>query len=196
MASGAPSVEVKALFSGRAMLMIDDQPTVLKVGQTVSEVTLLGATSKQAILDVSGKRYTLAVSKRISASYEAAKTVDVYLQPDDNGHYLTPARINNRSVEVLVDTGATAVVMSLPQAKALGLDYRNGVKTSMQTASGVEQAYSVMLNSVSVGAITVNNVEAMVNMGDYPTIILLGNTFLNQVELSRKNGVLELQAQY
>jgi len=82
----------------------------------------------------------------------------------------------------------------LPQAKALGLDYRNGDKTKVSTANGLANAYRVILPSVTVGTVTVNNVEALVNMSDYPTMILLGNSYLGRVAMSVDQGVLVLQS--
>ena len=38
-------------------------------------------------------------------------------------------------------------------------------------------AYPVVLNSASVGNVTLNNIEALVLEGEYPTAILLGNSF-------------------
>jgi len=36
--------------------------------------------------------------------------------------------INGRSIDFMVDTGAFAVALNINQAKALGIDYRNGQK--------------------------------------------------------------------
>lgn len=192
----AKNVEVKGLFSGSALLIIDGQQKLLKQGKTFNGVTLISADSKKAVVEVDGKRHSLGVSKRISSSYREAELAEVRLQPSYGGHYVTPARINNRPVSVMVDTGATTVAMSLPQAKALNIDYRNGRLTPISTAGGYTQGYLVVLDSVTVGTVTVKNVEALVSVGDFPTTILLGNSYLNRVKMFRENGVLVLQSQY
>jgi len=190
----AATVEVKGLFGGSALLVIDGQQKLLKQGHSYAGVTLISANSREAVVEFDGGRHHLGVSKRISSRYSKAQKNEVRLAQGHGGHYVTPGRINNRPVTMLVDTGATAVAMSLPQAKALGLDYRNGDKTKVSTANGLANAYRVILPSVTVGTVTVNNVEALVNMSDYPTMILLGNSYLGRVAMSVDQGVLVLQS--
>jgi len=193
-AAVATTVEVKGLFGGSALLVIDGQRKLLKQGRSHAGVLLISANSREAVVEFDGARHHLGVSKRISSRYTEAQNNEVRLAQGYGGHYVTPGRINNRPVTMMVDTGATAVAMSLPQAKALGLDYRNGDKTTVSTASGLSNAYRVILPSVTVGTVTVNNVEALVNMSDYPKTILLGNSYLGRVAMSVDQGVLVLQS--
>lgn len=194
--SEAASVEVKGLFAGSALLVIDGQQKLLKQGRSFDGVTLVSATSKEAVVELDGQQHRLGVSKRISARYRTAEHQQAHLAQSRGGHYVTPGRINNRPVTMMVDTGATSVAMSLPQAKALGLDYRNGVKMRLSTANGMSTGYRVVLSSVTVGTVTVNNVEAVVNMGDFPQMILLGNSYLARVDMSVEQGVLVLQSKF
>jgi len=193
-AAVATTVEVKGLFGGSALLVIDGQRKLLKQGRGHAGVLLISANSREAVVEFDGARHHLGVSKRISSRYTEAQNNEVRLAQGYGGHYVTPGRINNRPVTMMVDTGATAVAMSLPQAKALGLDYRNGDKTTVSTANGLSNAYRVILPSVTVGTVTVNNVEALVNMSDYPKTILLGNSYLGRVAMSVDQGVLVLQS--
>ncbi|MYM64316.1 TIGR02281 family clan AA aspartic protease [Pseudomaricurvus sp. HS19] len=192
----APAVQVKALFPKRALLQIGSEQQLLREGESVAGVTLLQANSREALLEIDGKRHKVGVSRYIAASFTESEGSEVRLSPDAGGHYVTSVDINGHQVEAMVDTGATTVVMSLPQAKALGLDYRNGQAVTMRTANGNARAYQVMLERVSVGAVTVENVAALVNMSDFPHVILLGNSFLNEVQMQRENGVLVLRSQY
>lgn len=195
-ALSAAEVEVRGLFAGSALLMINGDSKLLKQGATYQGVTLVSASSKEAVVSINGKTHRLGMSKRISASFKAAENSEVRLAPGRGGHYLTPARINGQPVTVMVDTGATAVAMSLPQAKALGIDYRNGVPTRVSTANGVVNAYRVKLAEVTVGTVTVSNVEGLVNVGNFPDVILLGNSYLQRVKMFTENGVLVFQSQY
>lgn len=192
----ATEVEVKGLFGGSALLVIDGQQILLKQGMTRGGVKLVSADSKKAILEFDGRRHELGLSKRISTNYSKAEAAEVRLAPTHGGHYVTPARINGRAVTVMVDTGATAVAMSLPQAKALGIDYRNGRLTPISTANGYVNGYLVKLKSVTIGTVKVENVEALVNVGNFPEVILLGNSYLSRVKLFRENGVLVLQSRF
>lgn len=192
----AANVEVKGLFAGSALLVINGENKLLKAGNTYQGVTLISADSRKAVVSVNGEQYSLGMSKRIASSFQAAQTREVRLQPGRGGHYLTPARINNMPVSVMVDTGATSVAMSLPQAKALGIDYRNGELIPISTANGYANGYRVMLSRVTVGAVSVENVEAIVSMSNFPETILLGNSYLNRVKMFTENGVLVFQSQY
>ncbi|WP_439134507.1 retropepsin-like aspartic protease family protein [Pseudomaricurvus sp.] len=195
-AVNAANVEVRGLFAGSALLVINGENKLLKAGSTYQGVTLVAANSREAVIKIDGKQYQLGMSKRISANFQAAETREVRLQPGRGGHYLTPARINSHPVSVMVDTGATAVAMSLPQAKALGIDYRNGKLIPISTANGYVNGYKVMLSRVTVGTVSVENVEAIVSMSNFPETILLGNSYLNRVEMFKENGVLVFQSQY
>lgn len=192
----ALDVEVRGLFSGSALVLIDGKTVLLKAGATKQGVTLISADSKKAVIIINGKQHELGLSRRISSSYKEAEIAEVRLQPGFGGHFLTPARINNRPVQVMVDTGASAVAMSLPQAKALGIDYRNGRLTNVSTAAGYVNSYQVLLDSVSVGNVRVDKVDALVNMSDFPDTILLGNSYLSRVKMFKQKGVLVLQNQY
>lgn len=187
-------VEVKGLFNNSAVLVIDGKQKLLKAGQQAGGVKLISANSRQAELEIDGKLHTLGVSRRISSTYKAAEKTEVRLAQGRGGHYIAQGRINNRPVTMMVDTGATAVAMSLPQAKALGLDYEKGDPINVSTANGVAAGVKIMLNSVVVGTVRVDNVEATITMGDFPQVILLGNSFLSRVSMNKQNGVLVLQS--
>jgi aspartyl protease family protein len=193
----AASVEVRALFSGSAMLVIDGKQRLLRKGQRSPEgVLLVDANSKHAVIEMDGQRHKLGVSRRISSTYKAAEKNTVHLSSKRGGHFVTPARINGRPVTVMVDTGATSVAMSKTEAIKLGIDYRKGTPITVSTANGLTQAYQVMLSSVSVGTVKVNNVEASITDGAFPQIILLGNSYLSKVQMTQENGVLILESKF
>ncbi|MFT4609634.1 MAG: aspartyl protease family protein, partial [Cellvibrionaceae bacterium] len=58
-ASSANSVTVKGLFSGAALLIIDGEQVLLKKGKEKFGVKLIAASSKEAVLEIDGKRQRL-----------------------------------------------------------------------------------------------------------------------------------------
>lgn len=193
----ALEIEIKGLFKNGAIVQVDGKARMLRAGERSPEgVLLVSADMQSATLEIGGEQRTLGISRRISTRFTEAEKETVRIQTGRGGHYFTPGRINGHAVDFLVDTGATTVAMNLPTAQRLGINYRAGQRVSMSTASGVAAAYSVILDSVRVGAIEVSKVEAIVSMGDFPREILLGNSYLNQVDMHRENGVLVLQAPY
>ena len=188
----AVDIQVKGLFGNSAILIIDGKQKLLKAGKEYGGVKLISADSKMAIVEVDGKRHKLGMSRRISSKFKAAEKAEVRLPKGQGGHYIAQGRINNRTAEMMVDTGATTIAMSSNAANALGIDYRKATTTNVSTASGMTQGYVVMLYSVSVGTVTLTNVEAIITEGAFPHVILLGNSFLSRVSMSEQNGVLVL----
>ena len=64
------------------------------------------------------------------------------------------------------------------------------------TAASMVPMYSVKLDSVTVGDITLYNVGAGVIEGDHPTDVLLGMSFLGRVEMKRDGDKMELTKRY
>ncbi len=96
----------------------------------------------------------------------------------------------------LVDTGATYVTMSGQQAALIGIDYRKGIRGFAQTASATVAVWQIVLDRVSIGGISIANVEATVIEGPRPYDILLGNSFLKFTQLQRSGSVMEIRKRF
>lgn len=196
-AAQAVEITVNGLFDGGAILVIDGKHRLMRIGDRSPEgVELVAADDKGATFKYGEDEKTLGLKRTVSTQHKAPEKVQTRIATGRGGHYFTPGRINGLAVDFLVDTGATTVAMNLPTAQALGLNYRAGEKININTASGVAIAYMIMLDSVRVGDVEVRNVAAAVSMGDFPSEILLGNSFLSRVDMRRENGVLVLEAQF
>ncbi len=119
----------------------------------------------------------------------------VTLSASRNGHYYSEADINGRSINVLVDTGATTVALSYEDAERAGIFVNPSDFTlRSRTANGVARAAPVMLDSVQIGGITVHNVQATVAEPGRLHITLLGMSFLKRLarfEMRRGRLILE-----
>ena len=105
----------------------------------------------------------------------------VALAADSRGHFVTTARINGQKVVVLVDTGATDVAISAETAQRLGIYLtRSDFTGRVRTANGVVAVAPVKLREVTLGNVTVRNVEAAVSPGDLG-VNLLGMSFLGRL---------------
>jgi len=99
-----------------------------------------------------------------------------------DGQFWTDARVNSGYVKFLVDTGASAVALTLDDAKKSGIrthDLEYDVPVS--TAGGTNMAAYVELKSISVGAITIRNVDALIIPEGLNTS-LLGMTYLGELQ--------------
>lgn len=199
LASADTRVNVVGLFSGKALLVINGgAPRTLAVGQTSPEgVKLLAADSSQAVLEVEGKRKELGMGQGASVTGGAAVAApDMTLYANKDGHFFGDGSINGKPIKFLLDTGATSVAMSSAEARRLGIDYVAGREGSSSTAAGMVRAWSVTLNSVKLGGITLNQVEGMVIDGDSPPMVLLGMSALNRMEMKREGISMTLTKKY
>lgn len=116
---------------------------------------------------------------------------EVVLKQNRSGHYVANGQINGRIVTFLLDTGATDVAVSDELARTLGL--RPGAYISSQTANGVITARQTTLSEVSVGEIRLYNVRASILPGMQSDEVLLGMSFLRQLELVQRGEQLLLR---
>jgi aspartyl protease family protein len=99
------------------------------------------------------------------------------------GDFALSAHINGARVPMVLDTGASSVVLTREAAKAAGLpiemlDY----SVNVDTASGHTKAAAVTLDRLAVGNLTERGVPALVVKSDQLKNNLLGMSFLNRLE--------------
>ena len=194
----AVDVRVVGLFQDRAVVTIDGRQRILRVGQTSPEgIRLVSADSESALLEVEGQKIRASLDSRVSASKKARTLSEVQIRRDRAGMYTTIGSINGLPVNFLVDTGATQIAMNAAHARRLGVDYRVvGDPAVVTTASGVERAWAVRLEAVRVGEIELHNVAAMVLEGTQPETVLLGMSFLGQLQISNEGQLMTLRQKY
>ena len=191
-------VRVVGLFSERAVVVIEGRQHVLKVGQTTPEgVRLIAADSESALFEIDGKEVVARLDGRVTARKRTAGVKEFQISRNLVGMYTTVGSINGRTVSFLVDTGATRVAINAAEARRLSIDYRVvGKPMSVTTASGVERAWGVNLNTVKVGELELRNVGAVVLEGDQPARVLLGMSYLGRLEMSNTGRVMTLRKKY
>ncbi|GAA4651706.1 TIGR02281 family clan AA aspartic protease [Kistimonas scapharcae] len=193
----AVMVQVVGLFPGAAIVIIEGRQVMLKVGNTgPGGVKLLSVDGSRAVLQVNGQAREFPLSRQISNGYKESSNKTIKIFRDNDGHYYVKALVNGRLADMVVDTGATAVGMSSKHANALGVEYKNGEPIAISTASGQVRGFLVQLKSVSIDGLTVRNVDAAIHEGDFPSIILLGMSFLRKVKMRDEGDVLYLEAKY
>ncbi len=116
---------------------------------------------------------------------------EVKLIQNRYGHYVVNGQINQHKVTFLLDTGATLI--SIPAAIAERLQLKKGYPSQSRTANGTITVYGTRLNSVSIGAITLNNIRATINPHMDGDEILLGMSFMKHLEMIQKGNELILR---
>lgn len=193
--AGALDVNVVGLFPNKAVVQIDGGALqTLSVGQKTREgIALVSVGRDGATFEIEGQRIALGLGHARMQTTAAAAAM---LTADERGHFVADGQVNGMAIRFTVDTGATFVSFPASEARRLGLDYRNGRKTLMETANGDAVGYRVKLDTVRVGELTVNNVDAVVMEGDTLPVALLGMSFLNRMNIRREGQIMTLTKRY
>ena len=131
----------------------------------------------------------------MSGPLNCAVTIATTVTLSNNGRgFQVEARIDSRSIDFIVDTGASAIALRETSAAKLGIhpaarDYT----IKMQTANGVGKAARVQLDRVEINGITVRDVAAVVVADEALSTNLLGMTFLSRIKWTHDRGKLVLE---
>lgn len=100
-----------------------------------------------------------------------------------DGHFRAKAAINDGTVEMLVDTGASVVLLRFEDAVSAGVDMSDLVfNVPILTANGKSHVAAITLDEVSIGGVLVSGVEAAVAEPGQLHASLLGMSFLGEIE--------------
>lgn len=132
---------------------------------------------------------THSVRKEQAAAISAAEgkrgaAGPALLERAADSHFYADADINGTSIRVMVDSGASIVALTRRDAEAIGIDVdRLTVGGTARTAGGDVPMRMVMLDSIDIGGIVVERVQAAVIDAD------MGASLLGQSYLSRLAAV-------
>ncbi|MBW8303255.1 MAG: TIGR02281 family clan AA aspartic protease [Brevundimonas sp.] len=130
-------------------------------------------------MDQAGLRGRAHASTPAVATPATGSPGQVLKAPD--GHYWAEAEIEGRAVRVMVDTGASVVVLTRVDAARLGFRLEAAdFSGSVLTASGPVRAAPVELKAVAVAGARVAAVEALVVEAGLPHS-LLGMSYLGRL---------------
>ncbi|HYC34870.1 MAG TPA: TIGR02281 family clan AA aspartic protease [Usitatibacter sp.] len=198
VAAPALDVNVIGLFPGKAVIVVDrGAPRTLSAGQSTPEgVKLISTDARSALLEIDGKTVSVEMGQHFETPAQTGSRSSVTLSADSRGHYVTDGAVNGVHVRFLVDTGATLVAIPAADATRLGVDYRKGRRAFSQTANGTVPFWLVRLDSVTVGGVTLTNVDGAVHEGPGLDVALLGMSFLGRMEMRREGPHLTLTKRY
>lgn len=192
----AQTVALSGASNGRALLVVDGTaPKFMSPGQTHRGVKLVSVQDNGATVEIDGKRQSLQVGGAPVSLGGAAPAVGsgrIVLTADTSGHFSPAGQINGKSVQFLVDTGATVVSIGETEAKRLGLKYEQGQRVQLNTANGIAVGYRIRLDTVRIGETLIYDVDGVVTPQSMP-FVLLGNSFLNRFQMQRTNDQLTLE---
>ncbi len=105
---------------------------------------------------------------------------EVIIQKALGGHFQADVSVDGKTIPMLVDTGASSVVLSFDDAAAIGIDTAGLAYTvRVMTANGPAMAAPIRLDEIAIGPISRSNVRAMVAQDGMLNESLLGMSFLS-----------------
>jgi aspartyl protease family protein len=129
---------------------------------------------------VMGELLPPGTALRGDAQVDGERSVTIRRRSD--GHFLAKTETNGITLTMLVDTGASTVVLKPADAQRLGIDLdRLRYTVPVQTANGTTFAASVRLRNLSIGRISLNDVDALVAKPGTLRENLLGMSFLSRL---------------
>ena len=161
--------------------------TMLTVGAVAygdpARIALAKKTVAAAASDVTGSLGELIPKRAPRKSAEKRNTRTVAIPREGGGEFALKAKINGVPAAMVIDTGATSVVLTYETAKAIGLplellDY----DVELETASGRTRAARLTLDRLAIGSIVERSVPALVVPRGAAKSNLLGMSFLDRLE--------------
>lgn len=125
------------------------------------------------------------------ASYDPNGSGEVVLERNRGGHYVAPGFINGEQVRFLLDTGATDVNIPAGIADRIGL--QRGRPQRAMTANGMITVYLTTLDEVRLGGIALPDVRASINPHMPGDTVLLGMSFMRDLEMIQRDNTLTLR---
>lgn len=198
----AQSVALSGVAGGKALVVIDGAaPRFLAAGQTHQGVRVVSVQGESATVEVGGQKRLLRVGEApVSVGSSGTSPGDgagqrIVLTADGQGHFMSSGLINGKTVQFMVDTGATNVILSEADARRINLAYDKGQRVGVSTANGQVVGHLLRLQSVKVGDVQVYDVPAIVLPQTMP-FVLLGNSFLTRFQMLRQNDQLTLERRF
>ncbi len=115
-------------------------------------------------------------------------TEEIVLHKSMSGHFEANVTIDGKTIHMLVDTGASSIVLANADAAAIGIDTQNlRYSVPVMTANGRTSAAPVSLSEISIGPIARRNIPALVAQQGQLEQSLLGMSFLSTL------GSLQMQ---
>jgi len=116
----------------------------------------------------------------VETNEEGERAVRVRRRLD--GHFAVRANINGQAMTLMVDTGASSVVLKPADAARAGVDLdKLSYTVAVSTANGMAYAAATRLRSIAIGPLVVHDVDALVAKPGSVKENLLGMSFLRRL---------------
>lgn len=147
-------------------------------------------TYRQALAPIAGRVMAeLIPGEAIVISQDANGHAEVRLHRGLSGHFNAIVNVNGKRLDMIVDTGATTVVLNERDARAIGINTRTlRYNIPVMTANGTAMAAPIHLREVAIGPLQRRDVSALVTQKGALAESLLGMSFLSRLKSYEFSG--------
>ncbi len=171
---------VIAIFRDRLMKAIE--AAVLWI--VIALLLMFGYTYRFQLRDITDQ-----VMAELAPGHVAESGHTVALARTQSADFQINTQVNGRNVPMILDTGASAVVLTNEDARTIGLPVEMIKYTvGIATANGHTKAAEVTLDQVAVGSIVERAVPALIAQPGQLKTSLLGMSFLNRLQSWEMRG--------
>ena len=173
-------------YRGRAGAMVRDAVTWLALGLGVVTVYAY----KDELLPIAARVVgELVPGSAMTVEESSGGATEVRIRKRLDGHFTANVEVNGGTVSMIVDTGASSIVLRPADARKAGIDPKTlTYRVPVLTANGRTMAARVRLDSVAIGPLDRKNVDALVAQPGALTQSLLGMSFLSRLRSYEFSG--------
>jgi aspartyl protease family protein len=173
-------------YGGRASSMVRDAVTWLALGFAL--VTLYSY--KEQIAPIAARVVgELLPGSTMTVEQGTGGLTEIRIRKRLDGHFNAEVEVNGRPISMIVDTGASSIVLTPEDAAKVGIDVGHlTYSLPVLTANGRTFAARVRLNRVAIGPLDRANVDALVAKHGAMTQSLLGMSFLSRLRSYEFSG--------
>lgn len=173
-------------YGGRANSMVRDAVTWLALGLAL--VTLYSY--KGEIAPIAARVVgELLPGSAVTVEQSAGGLTEIRIRKRLDGHFDANVEVNGKQIAMIVDTGASSIVLTPEDATKAGIDVTHlAYNIPVFTANGRTFAARIRLNKVAIGPLDRTNVDALVAKHGAMTQSLLGMSFLSRLRSYEFSG--------
>jgi aspartyl protease family protein len=173
-------------YRGRAGVMVRDAVTWLALG--LGLVTLYAY--KDELMPIAARVVgELLPGSAMTVEQSSGGVTEVRIRKRLDGHFTAMVEINGKKISMIVDTGASTIVLRPADAKKAGIDVKKlNYRVPVITANGRTMAARVRLDKAAIGPLDRENVDALVAQPGALSQSLLGMSFLSRLRSYEFSG--------
>jgi aspartyl protease family protein len=173
-------------YGGRASSIMRDAVTWLALGLAL--VTLYSY--KEELVPIAARVVgELLPGSAMTVEQSTGGLTEIRIRRRLDGHFNAKVEVNGKPISMIVDTGASSIVLTPEDAAKAGIDLDHlTYSIPVLTANGRTFAARVRLNRVAIGPLDRTDVDALVAKHGAMTQSLLGMSFLSRLRSYEFSG--------